>query len=247
MGRSGGMRWVVLPRAAAAVLLGLAPGGVSTRILALEPVAIVAVTPGALDSNLACEVETRGLPDPPSRETLASGLPSAVVLALSVLDAAGRTLENARTEVRIQPDLWEQVFVVNMPDRDHRLASMQQIEAMLGHLPAIPALPLARLHRDAAYRIRVRLAVYALAPSEVQRSRRQFTGEGETPDADRREVAVGLDAILRFFLGKPASENWCAEATSRPFKRGDLPRFESRREPEESDSKTRCGDPPGRR
>jgi|GEM_PF-5777970 len=203
-----------------ALLLLLAPPAVGSAP------AILVVSPAAADSLLVCGVATRGLPGGSSVETLRSGLPSALVFGFSLLDASGRTVGGSRAEVRIEPDLWEDLFLVKTPMYSTRLRSVDDVRGFLGNLGGLPVLPLERLARDASYRLRVRLAVYALAPSEVRRSRDRLTGGGELRDPDRREVSVGLNSLLKFFLGKEDEEPWEAEALSPLFRRRDLPRFE---------------------
>jgi hypothetical protein len=195
--------------------LGLAPEGASSDT---DPVAIVSVTPAVQNSTLVCGVATRGLPDLPSRETLLSGLPSALVLGFSVFDDAGRIMGGSRAEIRIEPDLWEEIFLVRTPSTAHRLKSLRDVESMLAHVNPIPILPLAKLRADLPYRVRVRLAVHPLAPSEIQRSRDLVAGEAAgLDDPNRREFSVGLNSLFRFFLGKADDEKWVTEATSAPF------------------------------
>jgi hypothetical protein len=188
-----------------------------------DPVAIVSVSPAALDSSLVCGVVTRGLPDAPSRETLQSGLPSALVFGFSLLDASGKAVGGSRAEIRIEPDLWEKVVFLRTPIVDHRLTSLGEVQAMLARVNPLPVLPLSRLEPTAPYRLRVRLAVHPLAPSEIRRTRGLITGESDLEDPDRREISVGLDSVLRFFLGPGEEEPWVAEVTSAFFSRHELP------------------------
>ena len=102
-------RWSGAVALCAAAVFDAAPAAARTEAT------VVSVTASLRDSALVCEVETRGLPDPASRETLSSGLPSAVVLACSVLDASGKSVGGSRAEIRIEPDLWENAFVLHAP------------------------------------------------------------------------------------------------------------------------------------
>ena len=94
---------------------------------------------------------------------------------------------------------------------------------MLAHINPIPILPLRKLQVGAAYRVRVRMAVEPLAPSEIRRTRGLLTGDAELRDPDRRDALVGLDALLRFFLGTGVDETWVSESVSIAFRREDLP------------------------
>lgn len=203
--------------------LGLSPGMASSDT---DPVAIVSVTPAVQDSTLVCGIATRGLPDLPSRETLLSGLPSALVLGFSVFDEAGRMMGGSRAEIRIEPDLWEEIFLVRTPGTAHRLKTLRDVESMLAHVNPIPILSLEKLRADLPYQIRVRLAVHPLAPSEIQRSRDIVAGEpAGLGDPNRREFSVGLNSLFRFFLGKADEEKWVDEVTSAPFTTGGLSRI----------------------
>jgi hypothetical protein len=191
-----------------------------------EEVAIVSLTPAVQDSILVCGVTTRGLPDLPSRETLLSGLPSALVLGFSVFDDTGHIMGATRAEIRIEPDLWEEIFLVRTPNTDHRLKTLRDVESLLAHVNPIPILPLAKLRADLPYQVRVRLAVHPLAPSEIQRSRDIVAGEpAGLGDPNRREFSVGLNSLFRFFLGKADDEKWVSEVTSAPFTTGALSRI----------------------
>jgi len=187
-----------------------------------DDIRIEAVVPSRVDSILVCNLRTRGLPDHPSRETLSSGLPSALVLAFSLVDASGDDLGGSLTEIRIEPDLWEEIMLVRTPLVDRRLASLDEVGELLRHLGPLPVLPMARLPRGLTFRIRVRLAVYPIAPAEIERVHALFGGGPSESEADRREVSVGLSSLVRYFLGDQPDEDWVADATSGPFTRQSL-------------------------
>ncbi len=189
----------------------------TARAAVEEEIRIEAVAPARTDTALVCHLRTRGLPGEASRETLASGLPSALVLAVSLLDAGGDELGGSRAEVRIEPDLWDETWVVRTPLLDRRLTSLDEVAEMLRHLGPLPVLPLERFGMDERLRIRVRLAVHPLAPTEVRRVRSLFGGEPTEEASDRREVSVGLGSLVRYFLGGPPDQDWIADATSAPF------------------------------
>jgi len=68
----------------------------------------------------------------------------------------------------------------------------------------------------------VRLAVYPIAPAEIERVHALFGGGPSESEADRREVSVGLSSLVRYFLGDQPDEDWVADATSGPFTRQSL-------------------------
>jgi hypothetical protein len=182
------------------------------------------VEPARSDTALVCAVRTSGLPDASSRETLRSGLPSSLVLAFSLLDPSGRERGGTQVEIRVEPDLWEDVLVVRMPSLDRRVTSLEGVASLMARLGPFPVVPVHRLGSAHGHRVRVRLAVHPLAPAEVRRVRALFGGESDPDDPDRREVSAGLGTLLRFFLGRGRGGDWAAEATSSPFTLESLPR-----------------------
>lgn len=196
----------------------------AARAASREEVRIVAVEPARSDTALLCSVRTSGLPDASSRETLGSGLPAAVVLAFSLLDPSGHERGGSRVEVRIEPDLWEDVVVVRTPLSERRAASIEGVASLMGRLGPFPVLPMRLLDPGQSLRIRVRLAVHPLAPAEIQRVHALFGGEASGGDPDRREVSAGLGTLLRYFLGRERDAGWAADVTSPPFTWGSLAR-----------------------
>lgn len=192
-------------------------GIISTRAAARDDIGIKALEPSRIDSMLVCMIHTAGLPDRQSRETLRSGLPSAVVLAFSLFDLSGKEIGGTRAEVRIEPDLWEQVLVMRTPLSDHRVGSIDEITSLMTELGPIPVAPLDRLP-STSMRLTVRMAVHPLAQTEVERVRAIFGGEQRDERTNRREVSVGFGSLLRYFLGSQPDEDWIAEANSEPFR-----------------------------
>jgi len=184
-------------------------------------VSIREVTPSRTDTLLVCTLRTAGLPDARSRETLASGLPSAIVVALTLFDASGHERGTSRAEIRIEPDLWENLFVLRMPTADLRLSSLEEVAAHLAEMSPLPVAPLRLVDAVGALTLRARLAVHPLAPTEKRRVHALFGGGTDEPD--RREVSVGLGSLVRYFLGRSPDETWRASASSEPFHRATLP------------------------
>jgi hypothetical protein len=194
-------------------------------------VRITEVRPACADTAIVCTIETAGVPDAPSLETLQSGLPSALVYGMSLVDWRGEELGGLRAEIRIEPNLWEEHFVVRTPLGELRVDSLSAVATLLSSLGPFPVRSLRGLAPDRMYRVRVRVAVHPLAPSEIHRVREIFAGEARSDDPDRREVAVGLDSLIRLFLGRGPSEDWAADATSEPFILRALPRHVAAPEP----------------
>ena len=180
-------------------------------------VRIEAIEPSRTDSSLVCAVSMRGWPDPPSRETLESGLPCSVVLDLSLIDPSGTPAGGSAVEIRMEPDLWDGTLIMRTPFAERRAASIEEAAVQMERIGPIPVLPAARIQKDLAWRLRVRLAVHPLAPAETERIHRIFEGTGSGETGERREVSVGVGALVRYFLGRRNEETWTAEASSEPF------------------------------
>lgn len=201
-----------------AALRRMAPMLAAVALLAAAPahaqIQLVAVEPARDEANVLCHVRTTGLPDARSRETLASGLPSSLTLTFALVDRAGRERGGSTAEIRIEPDPWERTFVVRGPRMELRAASLDELSAVLGRMGPFPVAPLARLEGRRTLRVRVKLAVHALAPAEAERAHALFSGDMGVGGADRREVSAGLGSLLRFFLGRTPAGPWSAEAVS---------------------------------
>lgn len=207
----------------------LATASLSGATVARGEVSIDEVAPARADTLLVCGLKTRGLPGPRARETLASGLPSMIVVAFSILDASGRERSATRAEIRIEPDLWENLIIVRTPVADHRLPTIEAVAEILANLAPMPVAPLRLVDAGGELTVRARVAVHPLAPAERRRVHALFGGG--TGDADRREVSIGLGSLVRFFLGRTPEEDWIAEAHSARFRRATLAHVDDAREP----------------
>jgi hypothetical protein len=202
--------------AVTAILLAISPAVTRAEIRILE------VEASRLDTMLVCHVVTRGLPDAKSKDTLESGLPSALVLALTLLDAKGHERGTLRTEVRIEPDLWEGILVVRSPFRDVKATTIEDVAAILADLGPLPVAPLRFLDPGLAARVRVKLAVHPLARTEIDRMHALIAGDVPQREDERKEVSVGLGALVRYFLGRSPEETWLATGTTTTFRVADL-------------------------
>ena len=187
-----------------------------------EPFRIVKVEAARNDSVLVCSVRSHGLPPPESRSTLESGLPSSLVIDLAVVATSGDEILGRRTEIRLEPDLWEGLFHVRTPFIDHRCESMDALTDRLRLLGPFPLATLVSLRTIEAedIRIRARVAVHALAPDEKRGLVSLFRDED---GVGRRESSAGIGRLFRFFLGRDENEPWVSEAHSAPFSLDRLP------------------------
>ena len=196
---------------------------------ALAP-ALAGVRPVRDGDLLACLVETRHLPGERIASSLKSGLPSAIEMALSLLDDRDRVVAENRVSFRIAYDLWEEIFRVDGAGTSERFSSL---ESLASHLESLPRLPVGRIdamesaHR---HRLRVGMELHAVAPRETERLDSWVAGGGEGPagESDRsddgREVSVSLGQVIRFFYrGGRSDADAGTELLSEWFVPGDIP------------------------
>ena len=182
------------------------------------PVEILAVEPACLDTLLACTLRISGLPDAPSRETISSGLPSALVVAFEVEDDAGETLLETRIPIRIEPDWLTEAFVVRTPFIELRAETLSELSDLLAHLGPMPVAPLRRIDPRQVIRVQSRLAIHPLAPAEIERVHALFGGDRDGGRENRQELSIGIGTLVRRLLGNEPDEDWIAAETSRAFR-----------------------------
>ncbi|MBA4378632.1 MAG: hypothetical protein C0395_08305 [Gemmatimonas sp.] len=198
---------------ALALLLVLDGGGLARaqapRILALEP--------ARTDSLLVCRLRTSGLPGAEILSTLRSGLSSAVDLQLEVLDGRGRAIDGRVLRLRLDYDLWDEVFSIAQDDRGTtRLPDDAALRAWFERTPWLPVAPLAALANTGPVRLRAALRLHAIAPSERERLGEVVSGP------DGQEVSLGLGKLIRYFYRGGARARDGATAESPPFAPGEV-------------------------
>lgn len=203
-------------RAAAALALLLALRGAAPA--RAETPRILAVEPARTDSLLVCRLRTAGLPGAEILSTLRSGLSSAVDLQLEVLDGRGRALDGRVLRLRLDYDLWDEVFGLAQGDDGGatRLPDDAALRAWFERTPWLPVAPLAALANAGPVRLRAALRLHAIAPSERERLGEVVSGP------DGQEVSLGLGKLIRYFYRGGAREGDGATADSPPFAPGEL-------------------------
>lgn len=205
---------------------GILTASVCTLLLALsigEPLRaetprILALEPARTDSLLVCRLRTAGLPGPEILSTLRSGLSSAVDLQLEVLDGRGRAIDGRVLRLRLDYDLWDEVFSLAQGDDRGatRLPDDAALQAWFDRTPWLPVAPLAALANTGPVRLRAALRLHAIAPSERERLGEVVSGP------DGQEVSLGLGKLIRYFYRGGAREGDGATAESPPFAPGEL-------------------------
>lgn len=193
---------------------------------------ILSIEPARMESLLVCFIQTEGMPGVPSLETLESGLPSALLVSIRYLDSAGRESTARETEIRLEPDLWEETYGIVTPWRRRHFPSLSQLATALGRIGPFPVARWQDVEPRSLLRIRAQLTILPVAPAERQRVRRSlWDPEDEALESrgqtDRRERSIGLHRVLEFFLRRDDVREGTTEATSAPFAPARLPRAES--------------------
>ncbi len=196
-----------------------------------SPPRIVAVEPVRAGELLECRIRTENLPGAKLTSSMKSGLPSAIEMALEVLDPKDKVLDARHITFRLAFDLWEETFRVEGGGTERDFTSQEELEAFLADLPRLPVASLERL-RDAAarresLRVRVGLVLHSIAPRESEKLGDWVAGPPRTTEPvgseDGREVSVGLGTMIRwFFEGGRAKAEIAALGISAPFSIADL-------------------------
>lgn len=185
-----------------AVLLGLA---LAAQIAAAEP-RIVSLAPARLDGWLACRLRTAELPGPKVLSSMESGLVSAVVVEVDVIDARNRRVGGRRITFELAFDLWDEVYTLGDDDGLHRLAHIDSLHARLDAPPPLRVAPLADL-RDAVPPLVLRAALTLHPVAGPDRERIEDVIAGAGPGAvDRREATLSFGRLIRYFSREDAAD-----------------------------------------
>lgn len=174
--------------------------------------------------TIACDVTSRALFPERVVRTIQSGLPATVELLYAVV--SGRDAVDGGLHVwRLQYDVWEDFYSVAGPDTTRRFASFDAMASMMEHLRGVPIVPLTRLKTEAAYAIRLSVAVHPLRGGDGS-GIAGWVGETARGDAEEgwREQLLNLnDLIQHFFAREKDSGDRSAWFETRPFVPRELP------------------------
>ncbi|MFN8547413.1 MAG: hypothetical protein U0527_05435 [Candidatus Eisenbacteria bacterium] len=208
------LAWLALPARAVA-----ARGGDGA-------VEIVEVVPARSESLLVCTLRLRGLPDSRARETLASGLPSALVIGFTLFNSRGHDLLANRVEVRLEPELLGSSVAVRTPLWRATAPDLGLLDSLLTSLGPLPVCSLRSTPEGTELKLRAELAIHPLAPAEAAWAQDVLSGGSSEASLDRHEVSIGVGALVRYFLGVTEQERWVTRAVSAPFHPLTLPEAE---------------------
>ena len=181
---------------------------------------LVRVVPALTDSLLICTLETDGLPDYRSLETLTSGLPSSLTIVVSLLDGQGKEHTRVESEIRMVPDPLEGHITLDAPFGTRRVPTLAGLSEILHAIGPFPVTLLHALPERSSMTLRARVRIHPLAPSASQSVQAMV---GEEDSGSRREFSIGIGSLLRYFLGQRSGERWDLDNSSPPFRREDLP------------------------
>jgi len=214
---SGPRRGALAARLLLVALAGLSGSPAAVRAdEATAAIRITAIDAARIDSLLVCTLQTSGLPTDEARETIASGLPSALVVSFALFDDRGQRQIESRCRVRIEPDLLEHAYTIQTPLLERRVATLEDVAPLLARLGPLPVAHLAAPDSSRLVWIEARLAVHPLAPAEIERIQALVSGT-DAYAAGRREVSIGLRSLVRAMLGGAPDEDWIAAARSPAF------------------------------
>lgn len=187
-------------RRTAAVLLWcwLAAGAGSA---AEDPARVTAVTPARVGDLVVARLVTEGLPGQRLLQSMRSGLVSAVDLDLALLDDRQKVVGGNSISLQLGFDLWEEVFSVRSDGRERRFQDLDDLQAYLSELQALPVIPVSRLLPEASYQLRVSWQLYPIAPAEQDRLEDVIVGDqrSQREGQDQQEASVSLGRLIRFF------------------------------------------------
>ena len=84
---------------------------------------------------------------------------------------------------------------------ERRFSSLEDLQAYLAELGAVPVAPLGQLAPDARYRLRIGLQVHPIAPAEQERMEDAIAGDQRPrrEGQDQQEASVSLGRLIRLF------------------------------------------------
>jgi len=208
----------------AMALMVLLSGLVTVVLAADDPARVTTVTPARVGDLVVARLATEGLPGEKLLQSMRSGLVSAVDLDLAVLDDREKVVGGNRISLQLGFDLWEEIFSVRNDGSERRFRSIDDLEAYLAELGAVPVIPIDLLAPEARYRLRIGLQVHPIAPAEQERVEDAISGDQRPgrEGQDQQETSVSLGRLIRFFYKGGGSGRGGQETVSGWFTRKDL-------------------------
>jgi hypothetical protein len=193
-------------------------------VAAETPARVTDVTLARVGDLVVARLATEGLPGEKLLQSMRSGLVSAVVLDLALIDDRQTVLGGNRISLQLGFDLWEEVFSVRGDGSECRFHSLNDLSIYLAELGAVPVIPVSRLAPEARYRLRIGLEVFPIAPAEQDRVEDVIVGDQRPrrEGQDQQEASVSLGRLIRFFYKSDRSGRGGQEILSGWFTRKEL-------------------------
>jgi hypothetical protein len=174
-------------------------------------------------AELVADVELAALFSPPVENTLRSGLPVVVDLAVELRPAGGRALARL-VRSTLSYDVWEDRYRLERGGRHWDFGDLAALRAAGERYEAVPLAALAALGAPASLTLSLRVAVDPLGGAERERMERWLAHTVSDPvDPSARELRLDLGALLGSVFGGKGEQGWGPERVIGPFALTALP------------------------
>jgi hypothetical protein len=173
--------------------------------------AATAVTAAENDASVvAAEVHARGdwlhasvafadLLDLRTASTIDSGLSGVCAYEISVLGPGDAALGRRTWTLRLDHDLWEDLYTVTGPDSAIVVSGLAAMDSVCSRIDSVPLLPLSRLEPGVEYRLAVVVEVLPLGTEDQDRLSQYISRRG---GGTREELDLDLGSLFgRLFKG----------------------------------------------
>jgi len=156
----------------------------------------------AEDGWLCADILLRDLIDLRTASTIDSGLSGVCAYEIAVLGPGVAPIGRRTWTVRLEHDLWEDVYVVDGPDGRRSLGSLAAMDSLCSRLDGVRLVALERLDPETEYRLEVTVEVLPLATEDQDRLSRYLSRRG---GGTREEGDLDLGSLFgRLFKGGAA-------------------------------------------
>jgi len=174
-------------------------------------------------TELVADVELAALFSAPVENTLRSGLPVVVDLAVELRPAAGRNMARL-VRSTLSYDVWEDRYRLERAGRHWDYPDLAALRAAGARYEALPLAALAALGAPASLTLSLRVAVDPLGGAERERMERWLARTVSDPvDPSARELRLDLGALLGSVFGGKGEQGWGPERVIGPFALTALP------------------------
>ncbi len=168
------------------------------------------------EGELVADVDVVALFSPPLENTLKSGLPVVVDLALELRPAAGRAMGRL-VRSTLSYDVWKDRYRLERGGRHWDYPDLATLRAAGSRYEALPLAALAALGAG-SLTLSLRVAVDPLGGAERERMERWLARTVSDPaDPSARELRLDLGALLGSVFGGKGEQGWGPERLIGPF------------------------------